>query len=84
MISVPGHNEYDLQYSILKLQPTYTQVYAWGYQTVKPWVMQHYVRLEYHGLAGSKPIWLQKDSPLVCWDACKADFTILPWPGAPN
>ncbi len=84
MISVPGHNKYDLEYSIVKLQPTYIQAYSWGYQTVKPWVMQHYVRLEYHGVDGTKTIWLFRDSPLVCWKACEAEYTVVPWPRGQN
>lgn len=84
MISVPGHNKYDLNYSIVELQPTYVQVYSWGYQTVKPWVIQHYVRLDYQGVAGSKTVWLLKDSPFVCWDACKSEYKIVPWPNAQN
>jgi arabinofuranosyltransferase len=84
MISVPGHNKYDLEYSIVELQPTYVQVYSWGYQTVKPWVVQHYVRLDYQGVAGSKTVWLLKDSPLVCWDACRSQYKIVPWPNGQN
>ncbi len=84
MISVPGHNKYDLMYSIVQLQPTSIQAYSWGYQTVKPWVEQNYARVEYHGVAGTKTVWLLKDSPLVCWDACKGQYTINPWPGGSN
>ena len=32
MTSVPGHNKYDLRYSILRLRPTYTQTLIWGRQ----------------------------------------------------
>ncbi len=84
MISVPGHNKYDLNYSIVELQPTYVQAYSWGYQTVKAWVVQHYVRMDYQGVAGSKTVWLLKDSPLVCWDACRGQYQIVPWPGGQN
>ncbi len=84
MISVPGHNKYDLQYSIVELKPTYIQAFAWGYQTVKPYVMQHYVRVEYHGAAGTRTILLLKDSPLVCWEACKAQYSLIPWSGIQN
>lgn len=80
MISVPGHNKYDLEYSIVQLQPTYAQGYSWGYQTVKPWFMDHYVRVEYHGATGTKTVFLLKDSPLVCWEACKNQYRIIPWP----
>src|SRR5574341_330733 len=78
--SRPGHNKYDLNYSIVQLQPTYVQAYAWGNQTVKSWVVKNYVRVEYHGLLGEKTIFLRKDSPDVCWEACKDNYKIIPWP----
>jgi hypothetical protein len=80
MISVPGHNKYDLEYSIVQLRPTYAQGYSWGYQTVKPWFVENYVRVEYHGVGGTKTIFLLKDSPLVCWEACKDAYKLIPWP----
>ena len=61
MRSVPGHNKYDLKYSIMQLQPTYIQAFAWGDQTVKPWVTQNYLRVEYHGVQGTKTVFLRKD-----------------------
>lgn len=80
MISVPGHNKYDLEYSIVQHRPTYIQGYSWGYQTVRPFVVQNYVRVEYHGLGGTKTVFLLKDSPLVCWQACQSQYKIIPWP----
>jgi hypothetical protein len=80
MISVPGHNKYDLNYSIVEQQPTYIQFYSWGDQTVFKWVVNNYVQVEYHGLSGVKTIFLKKDSPLVCWDACRMSYRIIPWP----
>lgn len=80
MISVPGHNKYDLEYSIVQLRPTYAQGYSWGYQTVKPWFVENYVRVEYHGVSGTKTVFLLKDSPLVCWEACKDAYKLIPWP----
>jgi hypothetical protein len=80
MRSVPGHNKYDLNYSIVQLQPTYIQAYSWGDQTVKPWVVANYVRVEYHGVAGMKTVFLRKDSPYVCWESCKSQYKIIPWP----
>jgi hypothetical protein len=80
MRSVPGHNKYDLNYSIVQLQPTFIQVYSWGDQTVKPWVVNHYVRVEYHGVLGVKTIFLKKDSPYVCWETCNNQYKIIPWP----
>ena len=41
MISVPGHNKYNLQHSIVQLRPTYVQAFACGYETVKPFVMEN-------------------------------------------
>jgi len=80
MISVPGHNKYDLNYSIVQSRPTYIQAYSWGYATVKPFVMENYVRVEYHGKTGSKTIFLLKDSPLVCWETCREQYQLIPWP----
>jgi hypothetical protein len=80
MISVPGHNKYDLNYSIVGLQPTYIQAFAWGDQTVKPWVTQNYLRVEYHGPQGMKTVFLRKDSPDVCWQTCGNDYRLVPWP----
>jgi len=42
-----------------------------GYATVRPYFIQNYVRVEYHGAAGTKTVFLLKDSPLVCWEACR-------------
>jgi hypothetical protein len=80
MISVPGHNKYDLEYSIVERKPTFSQVYAWGYATVKPYFVRSYVRVEYHGAVGDRSIFLLKDSPLVCWESCKDQYEIIPWP----
>jgi hypothetical protein len=79
-ISIPGHNKYDLEYSIVELRPTYSQAFAWGYATVRPYFVENYVRVEYHGAAGTKTIFLLKDSPLVCWEACQDQYRIIPWP----
>jgi arabinofuranosyltransferase len=82
MISVPGHNKYDLDYSIVQRRPTYSQAYAWGYATVKRYFVENYARVEYHGAAGTKTVFLLKDSPLVCWEACRNRYRIIPWPAA--
>jgi len=79
-ISIPGHNKYDLEYSIVKRRPTYSQAFSWGYATVRPYFVENYVRVEYHGVAGTKTIFLLKDSPLVCWEACRDSYKIIPWP----
>ena len=79
-ISIPGHNKYDLDYSIVQRRPTYSQAFAWGHATVRPYFVENYVRVEYHGAAGTKTVFLLRDSPLVCWEACQDRYKIIPWP----
>ncbi|MCC7119258.1 MAG: hypothetical protein IT310_12095 [Anaerolineales bacterium] len=64
MDSVPGHNKYDLTYSIQTLLPTYVDDLKWGQQDLSAWGEAHYVRVKY------KKTWLYllKDSPFVYWD----------------
>jgi hypothetical protein len=64
MNSVPGHNKYDLTYSIQTLQPTYVDDLKWGSQDLTRWGNEHYVLVRY------QKIWLYllKDSPDVYWD----------------
>lgn len=64
MSSVPGHNKYDLYYSIQELQPTYIQNCIWGLHNVCDWVDEHYQIVRY----GSVTIRLKTDSPNVYWD----------------
>jgi len=73
--TLPGHNKYDLRYSIMELQPTYIQRYYWGEQNIRGYAIQNYVRLEYSGANGSVTLMLKKDSPNVYWDR----GTLLPW-----
>ncbi len=63
MTSVPGHNKYDLNYSIKVLKPTYVQAFKWGRQDLSQWRDTNYVRVEYKGVI----LFLLKDSPLVLW-----------------
>lgn len=68
MKSVPGHNKYDLTYSIKILKPTYVQgftwgSFAWGSQNISQWAETEYVMVEYDGI----PFFLLKDSPSVLW-----------------
>jgi len=64
MTSVPGHNKYDLDYSIKTLQPTYIQSHTWGLQNLSEWAGSKYVALDYCGV----PMLLLKDSDAVYWD----------------
>lgn len=50
MRSVPGHNKYDLDYSIRSRRPTYAQGFTWGTQNIKEWARSHYVRVAYRGV----------------------------------
>jgi hypothetical protein len=64
MNSVPGHNKYDLNYSIKILRPTYVQRFAWGSQDLSQWAQTRYVEVEYSGMT----VFLLKDSPAVIWN----------------
>lgn len=65
--SAPGHNKYDLTYSVMRRLPTYVAVFAWGRQDISAWGASRYVRAKYKG------IWINllKDSPQVLWDKLK-------------
>ena len=61
--SVPGHNKYDLNYSIKTLRPTYVQGFKWGSQNLTDWAESVYTTIEYQGVE----ILFLKDSPFVLW-----------------
>lgn len=61
--SVPGHNKYDLNYSIKVLQPTYVQTFHWGSQDLSELAKNKYVRVSHNG----DILYLLKDSPVVLW-----------------
>ena len=67
MNSVPGHNKYDLNYSIKTLCPTYIQLFKCGKQDLSKYVKLRYVPVEYKGLT----LWLRKDSRDVLWEKIK-------------
>jgi hypothetical protein len=64
MLSLPGHNKYDLNYSIKTLRPTYVQIAGWGNQILDDWVEARYVTVNYKGVK----LYLRKDSEDVLWD----------------
>jgi hypothetical protein len=64
MNSVPGHNKYDLNYSIKSLEPTYVQGFTWGAQDLSQWAETKYVNVEYDGVS----LFLLRDSPAVLWN----------------
>ncbi len=57
--TVPGHNKYDLNYSIVQLKPDYVQVTDWGNQNVTEFVKENYVHLG--------RLWLLRGSPNIRW-----------------
>ena len=63
MKSVPGHNKYDLEYSIVELKPTYVQRAKWGKDNVLPFLKREYKAGWYKGV----PLTLKKNSPYVKW-----------------
>ncbi len=62
--SLPGHNKYDLGYSIGELRPTFVQAFKWGSQDLSSWAETHYVKVEYKGMT----LYLLKNSPAVLWE----------------
>ena len=78
--STPGHNKYDLEYSIKQLQPTYISLFRWGGQDLTEWVMQNYVQVKAYG---NIDLYLLKESPHVNWQKLEwpimTEVWIDPW-----
>ncbi len=72
MESMPGHNKYDLDYSIKTLLPTYVEEFDRGDQILSGWAQAYYVRVKYN----DAKLYLLKDSPHVHWEKVK---TFLKW-----
>ncbi|MCP4606769.1 MAG: hypothetical protein GY847_40725 [Proteobacteria bacterium] len=64
MKSVPGHNKYDLNYSVIELKPTYVQEAKWGHDNVLEFLKKEYIGVWYKGM----PLMLKKDSKAVRWE----------------
>jgi hypothetical protein len=62
--SLPGHNKYDLNYSIQNLQPIYVQEFSWGTQDLSTWAENKYAKVTYKGVN----LFLLRGSPDVLWD----------------
>jgi arabinofuranosyltransferase len=63
MRSVPGHNKFDLAYSIRGLRPTYVQGFQWGTEDLSAWAESRYRSVRYKG----SELLLARDSPDVLW-----------------
>lgn len=74
MKSVPGHNKYDLTYSIVKKRPTYVQDGRWGGQSVFDFLKAHYRGVYYKGV----PLMLLRESPSVNWDLLDRNLPASP------
>jgi hypothetical protein len=64
----PGHNKYDLEYSIVKLRPTYARGFVWGGQNALGWARSEYIMVVYKGTILN----FLKDSEDVRWDEVEA------------
>jgi len=60
---LPGHNKYDLDYSIVKLSPTYVQASSWGRDDLGAFVRRRYEFVRYEGVL----LRLKKGSPHIRW-----------------
>jgi len=69
MSSVPGHNKYDLSYSIMELKPTYIQRASWGTQDLSEWVENNYYTVTYKGIL----LRFRKNDPKVIWQRISND-----------
>lgn len=64
MFTIPGHNKYDLNYSIKKLKPDYVQRARWGRDDITAWVEARYISVDYRGAR----LRIKRRSPNVMWD----------------
>jgi len=64
MSSVPGHNKYDLDYSIVALRPTYVQGFRWGRRDLSSWGRANYDSVIHRGVG----LWLRRGAKEVRWD----------------
>ena len=62
--SLPGHNKFDLAYSILNLQPDYVSGFAWGGKDITEAARPLYVLAEYKGVK----MYLLENSNKVNWN----------------
>jgi len=72
--SRPGHNKYDLEYSILDRKPTYVEGFRWGSQDLSYVFEDLYVEIS---APGPDPAFLRGD-PAVRWDIIPPDKLLYP------
>jgi hypothetical protein len=64
MITMPGHNKYDLRRCIVEKKPTYVETPRWGRDDVSEWVSEHYAEVKFEGVS----LLLLRGSPDVRWE----------------
>lgn len=64
MYSVPGHNRYNLHYSIEQLQPDVTEAISYARDNVQSWAQLRYLKVRVDGW----PFLVKKDSKAILWD----------------
>jgi hypothetical protein len=74
MSSVPGHNKYDLEYSIHQRLPTYVESFAWSSQDLTYVYESDYVEVS---LPGPDPAFRRGD-PTVLWDKIPPEKLLFP------
>lgn len=74
MDSVPGHNKYDLEYSILGRKPTYVEGFSWGSQDLSHVFRESYVEIS---LPGPDPAFRLGD-PTVRWEIIPPEKILVP------
>lgn len=75
MYSVPGHNKYDLNYSMKQKQPDVIisnpvngHLCSWALQNLEDWCMLNYTLLDYNADYYGSRILLRKNSRNILWD----------------
>lgn len=68
MTSVPGHNKYDLNYSIVKLRPTVALSIKWGHDDLTEWSADYYTKVLIKGYE----FYLLSDSQEIIWENVEA------------
>lgn len=63
MLSVPGHNKYDLNFSIVAKRPTFVQSFIYGGDDLTAFALNNYSRVHYKGVG----MWLLANSSNVNW-----------------
>ncbi len=70
-ISRPGHNKYDLEYSIEELKPTYAQQFDWTSQSVLDRAKDEYISVVYDEGASPEKVTWEEDKE-VPWEEDKS------------